>query len=198
MGQTRKWPCSFGYPVGAAEQRRRHGEDSRWRPCKTAAANAKRPSTGISTSLSAGRSASIRKSGRPAQIELLVSIRVQQTCRRVGRPIAYGAIGGTPASSGAGGVCRNQLRPKGRELVRVAAAQPAQSLATTGRDLSYPKPAVQQGSPYSITSSARASTEVGRSRPSALAALRLMASSYLLGACTGKSAGFSPLRMRST
>jgi hypothetical protein len=52
--------------------------------------------------------------------------------------------------------------------------------------------------PHSITSSARASTVVGRSRPSALAVLRLIDSSYLVGACTGKSAGFSPLRMRST
>jgi hypothetical protein len=31
-----------------------------------------------------------------------------------------------------------------------------------------------------------------------LAVLMLMTSSYLFGACTGKSAGFSPLRMRST
>ena len=31
-----------------------------------------------------------------------------------------------------------------------------------------------------------------------LAALRLTTSSYLVGACTGRSAGFSPLRMRST
>src|SRR4249920_3387972 len=29
--------------------------------------------------------------------------------------------------------------------------------------------------------------------PSALAVLRLMANSYLVGACTGRSAGFSPL-----
>ena len=28
--------------------------------------------------------------------------------------------------------------------------------------------------------------------------LRLMTSSYLVGSCTGRSAGFSPLRMRST
>src|SRR5262245_30196460 len=34
--------------------------------------------------------------------------------------------------------------------------------------------------------------------PSALAVLRLMTSSYFVGACTGRSAGFSPLRMRST
>src|SRR5262245_29010878 len=53
-------------------------------------------------------------------------------------------------------------------------------------------------SPYSITSSARASTAGGTARPSALAVLRLMTSSYLFGACTGRLAGFSPLRMRST
>jgi hypothetical protein len=51
---------------------------------------------------------------------------------------------------------------------------------------------------YSITSSARASTVAGTSRPSAFAVLRLIAISYLIGACTGRSAGFSPLRMRST
>src|SRR6516165_9594094 len=43
---------------------------------------------------------------------------------------------------------------------------------------------------HSITSSARASTVVGTSRPSALAVLRLITSSYLVGACTGRSAGF--------
>ena len=53
-------------------------------------------------------------------------------------------------------------------------------------------------SSYSITSSARASSVGGTSRPSALAVLRLITSSYLVGACTGRSAGFSPLRMRST
>jgi hypothetical protein len=51
---------------------------------------------------------------------------------------------------------------------------------------------------YSITSSARASRLGATSRPSDLAVLRLITSSYLLGCCTGKSAGFSPLRMRST
>src|SRR6516162_5325651 len=51
---------------------------------------------------------------------------------------------------------------------------------------------------HSITSSARASTVAGISRPSAFAVLRLITSSYLVGACTGRSAGFSPLRMRST
>src|SRR5258705_7500650 len=51
---------------------------------------------------------------------------------------------------------------------------------------------------YSITSSAVASSDCGMVRPSAVAVLRLIISSYLVGACTGMSAGFSPLRMRST
>ena len=52
--------------------------------------------------------------------------------------------------------------------------------------------------PYSITSSAVVSSVVGTVRPIALAVLRLIASSYLVGSCTGRLAGFSPLRMRST
>src|SRR5215472_16100797 len=44
-----------------------------------------------------------------------------------------------------------------------------------------------------MTSSVRASKVGGTSRPSALAALKLMASLYFAGACTGKSAGFSLL-----
>src|SRR5262249_6221816 len=51
---------------------------------------------------------------------------------------------------------------------------------------------------HSITWSARASRLSGTVRPRALAVLRLITSSYLVGACTGRSAGFSPLRMRST
>src|SRR5262249_32190482 len=51
---------------------------------------------------------------------------------------------------------------------------------------------------HSITSSARASSDGGTVRPSVFAVLRLITSSYLVGAWTGSSAGFSPLRMRST
>src|SRR5262249_21062667 len=46
---------------------------------------------------------------------------------------------------------------------------------------------------HSITSSARASRLSGTVRPSSFAVLRLITSSYLVGACTGRSAGFSPL-----
>src|SRR5262245_35611145 len=42
---------------------------------------------------------------------------------------------------------------------------------------------------HSITSSARASKVAGTSRPSALAVLRLITNSNLVGACTGRSAG---------
>jgi hypothetical protein len=49
---------------------------------------------------------------------------------------------------------------------------------------------------HSITSSARASSVGGTSTPSALAVGRLMTSSNLVGWTTGRSAGFSPLRMR--
>src|SRR5262245_36011378 len=51
-------------------------------------------------------------------------------------------------------------------------------------------------SDHSITSSARASSVGGTSRPSALAVLRLISNSNFTGCCTGRSAGFSPLRRR--
>jgi hypothetical protein len=50
---------------------------------------------------------------------------------------------------------------------------------------------------HSITSSARASSVGGTSRPSALAVLRLITSSNFVGACTGRSAGFSRCDRRS-
>jgi hypothetical protein len=53
-------------------------------------------------------------------------------------------------------------------------------------------------SDHSITSSASASNFSGIWRPSALAVLRLMASSNLTGFCTGSSCTLAPLRMRST
>src|SRR5262249_962334 len=60
-----------------------------------------------------------------------------------------------------------------------------------------PTYAVAAKKTYSITSSARASTEAGTSMPSAFAVLRLITNWYFVGACTGRLAGFSPLRMRS-
>jgi hypothetical protein len=58
--------------------------------------------------------------------------------------------------------------------------------------------ALQQRALYSIISSAVASSVDGMATPRALAVFKLITSSNLVGACTGSSAGFSPLRMRST
>src|SRR6516165_4831160 len=51
---------------------------------------------------------------------------------------------------------------------------------------------------HSSTSSARVISDGGRSRPSALAVLRLIVSSILVGNSIGKSPGLAPLRIRST
>jgi hypothetical protein len=49
---------------------------------------------------------------------------------------------------------------------------------------------------YSMTSSARPSSESGKVIPSILAALTLITSSTFVACITGRSAGFAPLRMR--
>src|SRR5262249_42251354 len=51
---------------------------------------------------------------------------------------------------------------------------------------------------HSITSSAATCSVSGTVRPSALAVFMLITNSNFTGCCTGRSAGFSPLRMRST
>jgi len=51
---------------------------------------------------------------------------------------------------------------------------------------------------HSITSSAVASSVAGTSMPIVLAVCRLITSSYLVGAWTGRSPGFSPLSTRPT
>src|SRR5262249_55416932 len=56
----------------------------------------------------------------------------------------------------------------------------------------------QRAASYSIASSARASCDIGTTRPSALAALRLMTSSNLVGSSTGRSAGLAPFKILST
>jgi hypothetical protein len=90
-------------------------------------------------------------------------------------------------------------RGRGSVYVR-STSDRVEILCTAAKDAKCQKPtyALQQRTAYSITSSARASSVGGTSMPSAFAVFKLMASSYLVGACTGRSAGFSPLRMRST
>jgi hypothetical protein len=64
-------------------------------------------------------------------------------------------------------------------------------------DLSRCSNVREQSCVYSITSSAIASRFGGTSRPSALAVLRLMASSKSVGCSTGNSAGLVPRRIGS-
>jgi hypothetical protein len=56
---------------------------------------------------------------------------------------------------------------------------------------------VSSGS-YSMTSSARARIVGGTVKPSALAVLRLITNSKVVGCCIGNSAGFAPLRILPT
>src|SRR5882757_6306196 len=51
---------------------------------------------------------------------------------------------------------------------------------------------------HSITSSARCSSDVGTSTPSAVAVFKLITNSNLVGCSTGRSAGFAPLKILST
>src|SRR5262249_45717445 len=86
----------------------------------------------------------------------------------------------------ADGACE-QADPAHRRLLRARGERPRR------------RPDEQRGElapPHSITSSASASSAGGIARPSAFAVLRLMISSNLVGAITGRSAGFSPLRIR--
>src|SRR5215475_8337089 len=96
-----------------------------------------------------------------------------------------------------------QFVEEGRKirLVPTASAQDSEPISVLPLRFHWPchRPAEQRdklATSHSITSSARASSVAGTSRPSARAVLRLITSSYLVGACTGKSPGFSPLRMR--
>src|SRR5215467_5601595 len=84
----------------------------------------------------------------------------------------------------------------------MSALPPIADIGTQSRDVRFvPKADIVRCGErhrYSITSSALVSKDCGTVKPIAFAVLRLISSSYLVGACTGRSPGFSPLRMRST
>ena len=75
-------------------------------------------------------------------------------------------------------------------LLRPRRQRPRGRRATEQRD--------ELASPHSITSSARASSVGGTSRPSALAVLRFRMSSNFVGCMTGRSAGLAPERILPT
>src|SRR5262249_21135245 len=100
---------------------------------------------------------------------------------------------------------RRQVRPRFRIILdeRVEHADPADTvcLLRPRRQRPRHRAADQRddlAALHSIPSSARASTLGGISRPSALAVLRLITSSNLVGCSTGSSAGFAPLKILST
>src|SRR5262245_62033888 len=75
-------------------------------------------------------------------------------------------------------------------LLRPCRERPRRRAAEQGDELA--------AADHSITSSAMATNVDGTTRPSALAALRLITNSYFVGSWAGRSAGLVPLRMRST
>src|SRR4029077_3960326 len=82
------------------------------------------------------------------------------------------------------------------EIVVRAAAEPDGVSRKSPRRQTRKHPLSDWGTPaHSITSSARARIDGGTVRPSALAVLRLTTSSNRVGCWTGRSAGFSPLRI---
>ena len=119
--------------------------------------------------------------------------RGQRPSRCIRNPCRTTALGGTTAFpaeiSARNDMSRNSLRLGMSEN----AAAFAEEAGATTRLMHCSKHHL-----YSITRRHARAAFAGTVRPRALAVLRLIARSYLVGACTGMSAVFSPLRMRST
>jgi len=96
--------------------------------------------------------------------------------------------GGSPLALRRRGTRAEQSDDRRLRLLRARRERPRGRAAKSQDELAPPD--------HSITSSARASKVGGISRPSVLAVLRLITSSTFVTCCTGKSAGFSPLRTR--
>src|SRR5215467_10786247 len=84
------------------------------------------------------------------------------------------------------------------ELIRQYTDPKLSNAARRPRDRRAAEQSDERAADHSITSSARASSDGGTSMPSALAVVRLMIRSNLLGCSTGISAGFVPRRTLST
>src|SRR5262245_40683511 len=112
-----------------------------------------------------------------------------------GHVLTFDIAGLTEAAAERGRIARHAIgRPLvyerddwQRRLLRAHSERPADRSAADERD--------ELAALHSITSSARASRDAGTSRPSALAVLRLMISCIFVACWTGRSAGFSPLRI---
>src|SRR5262249_598499 len=107
-------------------------------------------------------------------------------------PLSHQACGDVTCA--AGGKADNDAHRPRRIGLRPSKARKDRECGSTCRQTQK----LSGGKFHSITSSARASSVGGTSRPSALAVLRLMINSTLVACWTGRSAGFSPLRTRPT
>ena len=117
---------------------------------------------------------------RPAGVDPHVAAAVQPNCRSPCRNAARRAC----ASGLSWPSHEDADAPHRSRLLRACGERPRSGrTAAEQRDELAPS--------HSITSSARASSIGGTSKPSAFAVLRLITSSYLVGACTGRSAGFA-------
>ena len=141
-----------------------------------------------------GRFRSVRAKSRTFRLSITVQARgaVGRSAKQIRRPHAAAAPEEIFIEHLAARPQWSRLRTKNRWVM----LRPL--CATSGREQ------MQQNTPrgilpctYSITSSAMASRPAGIVMPSVVAVLRLITNSNLVGSCTGSSAGFSPLRMRS-
>src|SRR5262245_2815663 len=98
------------------------------------------------------------------------------------------AEGGGLAHAGLGRSIGDEAHDRHCLLLRPRRERPRRRRAAEQRDELAPF--------HSITSSARASSVAGTSRPSALAVCRLMTNSNLVDCSTGRLAGFAPFRIR--
>ena len=129
---------------------------------------------------------SVEVRSHPADIKLKIRSKPPSQLRH---PPKEGLHPLLPSGSPSGNPHKHSNSPHAVRLLRLCPNRPRRRTGKSRDELT---------SPHSITSSARASSDGGTVRPSVLAVLRLMTNSYLVAACTGRSAGFSPLRMRST
>ena len=120
-----------------------------------------------------------------------VQTAMRNRTRDEGRPFGFGDQEPIPSH-------RKLLRSKA--VVVSVAGTPGQDSGRHGRERRAQATAKSQdniSSPHSITSSARNRNDSDMTRPRALAVLRLMISSYLVGCSTGSSLGRAPLRILS-
>src|SRR5262245_46426027 len=90
------------------------------------------------------------------------------------------------------------VRGEVREYANALHARPLRARRQRPRGRRAAEQRDERAAFHSITSSARASSDGGIVSPSAFAVLRLMISSKIVGCSIGRSAGFAPLRIRST